>query len=226
MIRLHNVTRTYASSAAPVTALGGVSLEIGAGEFVAVTGPSGCGKSTLLHLVGALDRADEGEITVDGVALHTADEATLTNYRRKQIGIVFQFFNLLPAMSVQENVSLPLLLAGVSARAAAPRALEALEQVGIAHRAGHFTHQLSGGEMQRAAIARALVHNPAVLLADEPTGNLDSANAAGVIETLRALSTQRQMTLLIVTHSEELACAASRRVRMRDGLILPDLVSV
>ncbi len=226
MIRLCNVTRTYTSSAAPVTALGGASLEIGAGEFVAVTGPSGCGKSTLLHLIGALDRADKGEITVDGVALHTADEATLTNYRRKQIGIVFQFFNLLPAMSVQENVSLPLLLAGTSARAAAPRALEALEQVGIAHRAGHFTHQLSGGEMQRAAIARALVHNPAVLLADEPTGNLDSGNAAGVIETLRSLSEHRRMTLLIVTHSEELACAASRRVRMRDGHILPDLVSV
>ena len=201
MIRLQNVTRIYNSSEQPVTALDDVSLQIAPGEFTAITGPSGCGKSTLLHLTGALDTPTRGEVYVDGLALHAATEQELTEYRRRKLGIVFQFFNLLPTMSVLENVTLPLLLAGTSFAAARKPALEMLELTGIAHRASHFMHQLSGGEMQRTAIARALVHRPAVLLADEPTGNLDSQNAAGIVEVLRKISSSTKTTMLIVTHS-------------------------
>jgi putative ABC transport system ATP-binding protein len=221
MIHLRNVTRIYNSSEQPVTALNNVSLDISPGEFAAVTGPSGCGKSTLLHLVGALDTASKGEVEVAGLPLHRATETELTDYRRRKLGVVFQFFNLLPTMSVLENVTLPLLLAGTPYAKAKGPAMAILDLVGISHRATHFMHQLSGGEMQRTAIARALVHEPAVLLADEPTGNLDSHNAAGIVELLRKISFSTRTTMLIVTHSEELAEAATRRIRMRDGKILP-----
>lgn len=219
MILLRNVFRKYSGSATPVVALDGVSLSISEGEFVAVTGPSGCGKSTLLNLLGALDSATSGEIIVDGLALHSAPEDVLTLYRREKLGVVFQFFNLLPTMSVLENVTLPLLLAGKPFSVAKPIGLEILDLVGLRHREDHFTHQLSGGEMQRTAIARALVHKPRLLLADEPTGNLDSANACGIMEVLGTISRTLGTTIVIVTHSEELANVASRRVRMKDGKI-------
>jgi len=217
MIRLDHVTRAYGGG---VLALNDVSLEIAAGEFAAITGPSGCGKSTLMHLIGGLDRPTSGEVHVNGLALHRAEEPALTAYRRRSLGIVFQFFNLLPTMTVLENVSQPLLLGGRRRGAAEEAARAWLERAGMSHRLRHFPHQLSGGEMQRTAIARALVHEPAVVLADEPTGNLDSANAAQVMETLQKIASQRICTMLIVTHSEEVARIPDRRIVMRDGAIV------
>jgi len=205
-----------------VHAVDDVSLEIGRGEFVAVTGPSGCGKSTLIHLLAGLDTPTTGEIEVDGLALHRATDAELTEYRRRRLGLVFQFFNLLPTMNVLENVSFPLLLQGVSLGESERRAGELLQLVGMEERASHFVHQLSGGEQQRTAIARALIHQPSLLIADEPTGNLDSLSAARVIEVLMRIGRDRLATLIVVTHSEEVAATASRRVEMRDGKILRD----
>lgn len=217
MVRLVNVARNYSSGT--VRALDGVSLEIADHDFVSVTGPSGCGKSTLLNILGGLDQADEGTVEVDGIALHSADEAALTLYRRKQLGIVFQFFNLLPAMTVLENVGLPLLLQGAPTREIRARSAELIDLVGLSSRMGHFPHQLSGGEMQRAAIARALVHRPTLLLADEPTGNLDTANAARVMEVLSKIASQKMTTMILVTHSEQVAGLARSRIRMLDGKI-------
>ena len=219
MIRLDRVTREYEGG---VRALDTVTLEIAEREFVASTGPSGCGKSTLMQLIGGLDTPTSGEVYVNGLALHRAGDAELTEYRRRSLGIVFQFFNLLPAMTVLENVSLPLLLAGKRLKPAREAAKAWLERVGLTNRWGHFPHQLSGGEMQRTAIARALVHEPAVLLADEPTGNLDSGNAAQVMETLQKIASQRICTMVIVTHSEEVARVPDRRIVMRDGKILTE----
>jgi putative ABC transport system ATP-binding protein len=221
MIRLQNVTRKYSSGGNTVHALDDVSLELPFGEFAVVTGPSGCGKSTLLNLLGGLDKPDRGEIWIGDLPLHRAGDAALTRYRRHDLGIVFQFFNLLPAMTVAENVELPLLLRGESARKARPRVRESLETAGLTHRRSHFPRQLSGGEMQRAAIARALAGSPKLLLADEPTGNLDSGNAAKVMETLLRIASQKAATLVIVTHSEEIARLAPRHIRMVDGKVLP-----
>jgi ABC-type lipoprotein export system ATPase subunit len=200
-------------------ALDDVSLDIAEGEFIAITGPSGGGKSTLLHLIGGLDTPTCGEVVVDGLALHCANEDERTAYRRRQLGIIFQFFHLMPTMSVLENVCLPLLLHGEPLARARAAAGEILELVGLTDRVNHGIHQLSGGQLQRTAIARALVHGPSVLLADEPTGNLDSASAAQVMELLQKISSQRRTTVLVVTHSEDLARAAARRVHLRDGKI-------
>ena len=201
-------------------ALDDVSLEITRGEFVAVTGPSGCGKTTLMHLLAGLDTPTSGEVYVDGLALHDAGDEALTDYRRRRLGLVFQFFNLLPTMNVIENVSFPLLLQGVPYAESEQRARELLELVGMSDRASHFVHQLSGGEQQRTAIARALVHRPSLLIADEPTGNLDSASAEMVMRVLGQIGNDKLATLIVVTHSAEVACAASRRIEMRDGRIV------
>lgn len=203
-------------------ALDGVSLEIARNEFVAVSGPSGCGKSTLMHLLAGLEQPTTGEIFVDGLALHAADDRALTQYRRRQVGLVFQFFNLLPTMNVLENVSFPLLLQGVSPQESEERAGEVIELVGLIDRSTHFIHQLSGGEQQRTAIARALVHRPALLIADEPTGNLDSHSASTVMRLLGKIGAEQLTTLIVVTHSDEVARAASRRVEMRDGKVVRD----
>ncbi|MBA2243036.1 MAG: ABC transporter ATP-binding protein [Chthoniobacterales bacterium] len=220
MISLRNISRYYKSGDRSVHAVDGVSLEIARGEFVAVTGPSGCGKSTLMHLLAGLDTPTSGEIVVDGLSLHEADDAALTDYRRRRLGLVFQFFNLLPTMNVIENVSFPLLLQGVSHGESEARARELLELVGMQERAAHFVHQLSGGEQQRTAIARALIHRPSLLIADEPTGNLDSKSAEMVIAVLTRIGRERFATLIVVTHSEEVARVASRRIEMRDGKVV------
>ena len=220
MIRLVKASRSYGTP--PVTALDSVSLEIGRGEFIAITGPSGSGKSTLLNLLGGLDHPSSGEVVVDGVHLERADDRELTLYRRLKLGIVFQFFNLLPSMSVVENVELPLLLRGDDARESRAKALKMLDQVGMARRSSHFPHQLSGGEMQRAAIARGLVHGPSLLLADEPTGNLDSANASQVLEVIAKIASRRTATVIMVTHSDSVAALADRRIRMKDGSVAHD----
>ncbi|MEY4299461.1 MAG: hypothetical protein RIR25_697 [Verrucomicrobiota bacterium] len=202
-------------------ALRDVSLEIAPRTFAAVTGPSGCGKSTLLNLLGGLDQLTEGELSVDGLDLCRATDAELTAYRRQRLGMVFQFFNLLPAMTAVENVELPLLLRGDRARAARAQALGMLDMAGLAGRVHAFPHQMSGGEMQRAAIARALVHGPKLLLADEPTGNLDSDNAARVLALLQKIASQGLATLIIVTHSPEAAAFAHRQIPMMDGRLAP-----
>ena len=217
VIRLVKASRSYGSP--PVIALQEISLEIPRGEFVAVTGPSGSGKSTLLNLLGGLDRPTSGEVIVDGIHLERAGDRELTLYRRTKLGIVFQFFNLLPSMSVVENVELPLLLCGEPPGGVRKKALEVLEQVGMAARATHFPHQLSGGEMQRCAIARAVVHGPSLLLADEPTGNLDSGNASQVLEVMAKIASRRTATVIMVTHSDDVAALADRRIRMTDGKI-------
>jgi putative ABC transport system ATP-binding protein len=217
MIELKNVTRRYQQGENAVLALDDVSLRIEPEEFVAVTGESGSGKSTFLHLIGGLDRPDAGEVLVNGVVLHTASDKELTQYRARDLGIVFQFFNLLPTLNVLENVCVPLEFQGIKFREATARAREMLKLVGMEKREHHFVHQLSGGEMQRAAIARALVHRPKVLLADEPTGNLDAANAENVLEIFRRIVEERLTTLVVVTHSVEVAETAERRIHLRDG---------
>jgi putative ABC transport system ATP-binding protein len=216
--RLRNIRKQYEGEAAPVDALRDISLEIEPGEFVAVMGPSGCGKSTLLHILGAMDRATSGEVWLRDLPLHTADEETLTRVRRTQVGFVFQFFYLLPTFTVEENVGLPLLLAGRNH--SGPRIAQMLERVGLAPRLKALPNQLSGGEMQRVAIARALVHEPPLVLADEPTGNLDSENGAHVLELLRGLSVETGTAVVMATHSAAAAQYATRVVRMKDGRII------
>jgi putative ABC transport system ATP-binding protein len=222
MISLKNVSRYYAAGERSVHALEEVSLNIGRHEFVAVVGPSGCGKSTLMHLIAGLERPSAGEIVVDGLSLTKADDAQLTQFRRRQLGLVFQFFNLLPTMNALENISLPLLLQGVPLPESEARARELLELVGLTNRATHFVHQLSGGEQQRTAIARALVHRPSLLIADEPTGNLDTASAGRVLALLRQIANEQLATLILVTHSAEVAAAASRKIELRDGKVVAD----
>jgi putative ABC transport system ATP-binding protein len=225
LIILKNLSREYTSGQRTVHALDSVSLEIAPHEFVAISGPSGCGKSTLIHLLAGLDRPTTGEIVVDGLALQTANDAALTEFRRYKVGLVFQFFNLLPTMNVRENVSLPLLLQGVSPKECDERAEQLIELVGLRERADHFVHQLSGGEQQRTAIARALVHRPSLLIADEPTGNLDSHSASTVMQLLEKIGREAMTTLIVVTHSHEVARAASRRIEMRDGKVVSDSAS-
>ncbi len=209
--------KTYSEGATPVAALRGVSLSLERGDFVALTGPSGCGKSTLLHLCGAMDRPSAGKLTLEGRDVGGLNDDALTSLRRDRIGFVFQFFNLLPTLTIGDNIALPCLLAGLSAKTAESRAADLAARVGIGHRLTHYPQQVSGGEAQRAAIARALVHQPALLIADEPTGNLDSANGATVLALLAELNRDLGVTMLLATHAAEVAAAAGRTLRMRDG---------
>ena len=215
-----NLEKTYDGGETPVAAVRGVDLAVAAGEFVALMGPSGCGKSTLLHLCGAMDRPSRGTVTLDGRSLATLTDDALTRLRRERIGFVFQHFNLLPTLTVAENVALPLRLAGESPREAHRRAGELAGRVGLGHRLGHYPQQLSGGEMQRTAIARAVIHQPVLLVADEPTGNLDSANGARVLALLEELNAELGVAILLATHADEVAARAHRIVHMHDGRIL------
>ena len=194
-----------------------VSLKVEAGERLALTGPSGSGKTTLLNCLGGIDRPDAGDVLLAGESLGSMNGRELAEVRRRRVGNVFQFFHLLPTLSVQENVEFPLMLLGVDAAQRRERATALLERVGIAHRAGALPSMLSGGEMQRTAVARALVHRPALVLADEPTGNLDSANGANLLELLRTLSDETRTALVLVTHSAEAAAICHRVLQMRDG---------
>jgi ABC-type lipoprotein export system ATPase subunit len=213
-----DLSRHYAGSPGrSVPALAKVSFRLRRGEFVAITGPSGCGKSTLLNLLAALDSADSGRLRVGNVDLTAATEAERTLYRRREVGIVFQFFNLLPGLNLEENVALPLRLQGMSYLVRRDKARALLDFVGLDGRRGHFPHQLSGGEMQRAAVARALVHEPGLIIADEPTGNLDSAATERVLELFRKVHQDQKSTLVLVTHSEKVAAVADRRLVMMDG---------
>jgi len=212
-----NLQKTYITGEARVTALAGVSFTIERGDFVALMGPSGCGKSTLLHLCGAMDRPTGGTIRLGDRDLSTLADDDLTRVRREQVGFVFQFFNLLPTLTVADNIALPCLLAGVKPAEAETRARSLADRVGITHRLHHYPQQISGGEMQRAAIARALIHQPSLVVADEPTGNLDSENGAIVLSLLTALNTELDVTILLATHAVEVASTAHRVLKMRDG---------
>jgi putative ABC transport system ATP-binding protein len=218
--------RTYTGGRATVRALDEVSFSIERGEFVALMGPSGCGKSTLLHICGAMDRPSSGTITLENRALGMLSDDELTRVRRDRIGFVFQFFNLLPTLTLGDNIALPCLLGGMPVAAATERATALASRVGIAHRLGHYPQEVSGGEMQRAAMARALVHEPALLVADEPTGNLDSENGARVLALLAELNRELQITILLATHAQEVAGAARRILRMRDGRLAHDSAAV
>ena len=220
LYRLNNVKRSFRVGGSEVNAVAGIDLDIGAGEFVAVEGPSGSGKTTLLQLLGALDRASEGSVQFDGRELTELDERGLTQLRSEQIGFVFQHFNLIPTLTARENVEIAMVPVTKGKAERRARADELLELVGLAARAGHLPSRLSGGEQQRVAMARALANEPRVVLADEPTGNLDSTTAEKVVSVLRDLSRSQGVTLILVTHSEDVARRADRRVKMRDGKLL------
>jgi len=218
LIRLENITKIYLTDDVETHALDGVNLEIHRGEYLAVAGPSGCGKSTLLSILGLLDTPTSGQYFLDGRPVQDLSRAERARVRNRQIGFIFQAFNLISELTVYENVELPLTYRGMSAAERRKRVQEALERVGVAHRAKHYPAQLSGGQQQRVAVARALAGDPAILLADEPTGNLDSANGEAVMELLRSLN-RSGATICMVTHDPRYASHASRTVHLFDGRI-------
>lgn len=216
MIELRNVSKTVVSGTEPLTIVQPLDLSVAAGEYLSVVGPSGSGKSTLLGLIAGLDAPTTGEILIDGEAITALDEDALARLRGRKIGFIFQFFHLVPSLTAFENVLVPLEIAG--APDARDRVTALLSDVGLESRAHHYPAQLSGGEQQRVAIARALANDPPILLADEPTGNLDSANGSHIVELLQSVNTARRTTIVLVTHNAELASTADVMLRMRDGL--------
>lgn len=219
IIQANDVHKTYHTGTIEVPALRGVSLSVGRREVIAVMGPSGCGKTTLLNCLSGLDAADRGEIQIEGNPLTEMTDRQRTDYRAKSMGFVFQFYNLLPVLNAAENVEMPLLVSGIRPKEARETALEALDQVGLSERAFHRPSELSGGERQRVTIARALVNNPVIVWADEPTGDLDSETADQVMDLLIRLNEERDLTFLLVTHARRVAARCTRVVRMRDGQI-------
>jgi putative ABC transport system ATP-binding protein len=219
ILTVSNVEKIYEGGRSGVAALKGISFQSQAGDFIALMGPSGCGKSSLLHILGGIDRPTKGSVRLDNVQLDTLNEEEMTRLRRKEIGFIFQFFNLLPTLTVLENIALPLLLDGASERPANQLAENLLIRVGLENRASHYPAELSGGEMQRTAVARALIINPKLVLADEPTGNLDSENGGQVMKLLAEINRDLGVTIILATHSDEAAQFTHRIIRMRDGLI-------
>jgi putative ABC transport system ATP-binding protein len=217
VIAVRNVQKVFRQGDTEVPALAGVSLEIASGDFVAIVGPSGSGKSTLLHLMGGLDAPTAGDIEIEGTSISRMTDDEITIFRRRRIGFVFQFFNLLPTYSAEENVGLPLVLDRRPAREVRERVGVALERVGLAHRRRHRPDELSGGEMQRVAIARALVIEPALILADEPTGNLDTRTGEQILALIRDANRSRGCTVVLVTHDARAAAYAGRTVTLKDG---------
>ncbi len=222
MIKVLNAGKTYKQGEQKVCALRDVTFRIAKGEFLSIMGPSGSGKSTLLNLIGGLDQPSEGQIFLDGEPLHGISDDALTRIRRNKVGFIFQFFNLLPILTALENVSLPLLLDGVPMSRIKERAVHLLESVGLAERIEHRPEQLSGGEMQRVAIARSLITEPAVLLADEPTGNLDSHKSQEILQLLKKLNQDGQ-TIVMVTHDSSAASYGTRIIKLKDGILSEDI---
>ena len=222
IIHASEVVKTYRSRDVVVEALNSVSFAVQSGEMVAVMGPSGCGKTTLLNCLSGLDSIDSGDVSIAGRLLRTMSDDALSEYRAKSMGFVFQAYNLLPVLTVQENVELPLILAGNSQKNSRDRATEKLNLVGLGDRIDHLPAELSGGQQQRVAIARALANDPSIVWADEPTGNLDSTNAGEIMELLKRLNKEQGQTFVLVTHSDEVGGMADRIVRMSDGVIDDD----
>src|SRR5258706_4048131 len=218
LVELRNVSKIYRLGEEEIRALDDVTLDIDAGEFISIIGPSGSGKSTLMHILGCLDSPSKGTIRLDGTMIHDASSRQLAAIRNRKIGFVFQFFNLLPKLSVLQNVELPMIYSGIAGKERRERSMAALEMVGMANRARHRPSQLSGGQQQRTAIARALVNSPRIVFADEPTGNLDSHTGDAILKLFRQLS-QEGRTIVLVTHDPEIAAVTPRRIEIRDGKI-------
>lgn len=219
VIELENVTKTYQSGEVAFNALNGVSLKINNDEFIGIVGPSGSGKSTLLHIIGCLDKPTSGKVYLDGKDISKLNETELAKLRAKKIGFVFQFFNLYPSLTAMQNVELPMMIVGVDKKERRDKALELLKMVGLEKRVGHLPSQLSGGESQRVAIARALANNPKIILADEPTGNLDTKSGQEIVKMLKDLNINSKITLAIITHDHSIVKDASRLIRIKDGKI-------
>lgn len=222
ILEVNNLTKIYGKGETEVRALDGVSFSVEQGEFIAIVGPSGSGKSTLLHILGGVDTATSGQVIINGTVISTLDETALAIFRRRQIGLIYQFYNLIPILTVEENLTLPLLLDG---RTPDKQQIETLAQkLGLYNRLSHLPSELSGGQQQRVSIGRALLNNPALLLADEPTGNLDSENSKEIMELLRRFNKEYKQTVIIITHDERIALSADRVIAISDGRIVRDEV--
>ncbi len=222
IVRAVGIHKTYDTGQVRVNALRGVDLDVQRGEMVAIMGPSGCGKTTMLNCLSGLDDVDSGQVTIDGVVLHDLPDDERSDYRARNMGFVFQLYNLLPVLSAVENVEMPLLLSGIGATEARRRSLKLLDRVGLADRAGHLPGELSGGQRQRVTIARALINQPSIIWADEPTGDLDSETTDDIMNLIIDLNRVNRQSFILVTHSEEVGRMAHRIVRMRDGAIVND----
>lgn len=224
ILEVQHISKTYGKGETKVNALNDVSFSVEQGEFVAIVGPSGSGKSTLLHILGGVDTPSSGNVIINGVNIATLNETALAIFRRRQIGLIYQFYNLIPILTVEENLTLPLLLDG---RKPDKRQIEELiRTLGLEKRIKHLPNQLSGGQQQRVSIGRALVNNPALLLADEPTGNLDSENSREIISLLRKFNKEHKQTVIIITHDERIAVSADRVIAIEDGRITRDEVTL
>lgn len=222
ILRVENLCKTYGDGETAVKALDNVSLHVEKGEFVAIIGPSGSGKSTLLHILGGVDRPTSGKVFIEDTDIYSLNETNLAVFRRRQIGLIYQFYNLIPVLNVEENITLPLLLDG---RKVDRQRLDLMmADLGLQKRIHHLPNQLSGGQQQRVSIGRALINNPALVLADEPTGNLDSQNSSEILELLKSFNKAFQQTLLIITHDERIALQADRIISIEDGKISRDEV--
>ena len=223
ILEVKNLSKVYGSGDTRVDALSDVSFSVESGEFVAIIGPSGSGKSTLLHIIGGVDSATEGSVVISNTDIADLDETKLAIFRRRQIGLIYQFYNLIPILNVEENLTLPLLLDG---REPDKKAVESLiDKLGLSDRIHHLPNQLSGGQQQRVSIGRALINNPALLLADEPTGNLDSENSREILRLLRTINREQGQTVIIITHDEKIAMSADRIIAIEDGRIARDEIN-
>lgn len=222
ILKVKNLTKIYGKGDTMVKALDDISFSVLKGQFVAIVGPSGSGKSTLLHILGGVDTATSGSVFVDSTDISKLNETTLAIFRRRQIGLIYQFYNLIPILTAEENMTLPILLDGKQVNR---KKLDALAQsLGLTNRLNHLPNQLSGGQQQRVSIGRALMNNPALVLADEPTGNLDSKNSREIIELLRSINRENNQTIIIITHDEQIALSADRILAIEDGKIVKDEV--
>ncbi|WP_026561850.1 ABC transporter ATP-binding protein [Metabacillus halosaccharovorans] len=222
ILQIENLSKVYGKGETAVTALDNVSFSINKGEFVVIIGPSGSGKSTLLHLLGGVDQPTSGKVYIDGTDLYNLNETQLAIFRRRQIGLIYQFYNLIPILTVEENITLPLLLD--EHKVDQKQFDEIVGKLGLNHRLGHLPNQLSGGQQQRVSIGRALISNPAIMLADEPTGNLDSKNSEEIMELLKMFNKTFNQTLIVITHDERIALQADRIISIEDGRIAKDEV--
>ncbi len=224
ILEIQNLSKTYGKGDTMVKALDNVSFSVDKGEFVAIVGPSGSGKSTLLHILGGVDTPTSGKVIIDKTDISKLDETALAIFRRRQIGLVYQFYNLIPILTVEENLTLPLLLDG--RKPDKKQIADMVERLGLSKRLTHLPNQLSGGQQQRVSIGRALINNPAIMLADEPTGNLDSENSKEIISLLRRFNKEFNQTVIIITHDERIALSADRVISIEDGKIVRDEVKM